>query len=84
MEMEQEEKIINIIESLRPYLINDGGDIEFVKYEDNIVYVRLMGACAHCHMIDVTLKDGIEAAIQEEVPEVVEVVNLLSIDMDEF
>lgn len=83
MEMEQEKRIIDIIEKLRPYLISDGGDIEFVKYEDNIVYVRLMGACAHCHMIDVTLKDGIEAAIQEEVPEVIEVVNLLSIDMDE-
>lgn len=82
--MEQEKKIIDIIEQLRPYLINDGGDIEFVKYEDNIVYVRLKGACAQCHMIDVTLKDGIEAAIQEEVPEVEEVVNLLSIDMDEF
>lgn len=82
--MEQEKKIINIIEHLRPYLISDGGDIEFVKYEDNIVYVRLIGACAHCHMIDVTLKDGIEAAIQEEVPEVEEVVNLLSMDMDEI
>ena len=84
MKLEQEQKIIDIIERLRPYLISDGGDIEFVKYEDNIVYVRLMGACAHCHMIDVTLKDGIEAAIQEEVPEVEEVVNLLSIDMDEI
>ncbi len=82
--MEQEEKIIEIIEKLRPYLISDGGDIQFVKYENNIVYVRLTGACANCHMIDITLKDGIEAAIQEEVPEVEEVVNLLSFDMDEF
>lgn len=82
--MEQEKKIIEIIEKLRPYLINDGGDLEFVKYEDNIVYVRLLGACANCHMIDITLKDGIEAAIQEEVPEVEEVVNLLSFDMDEL
>ena len=82
--MEQEKKIIEIIEKLRPYLMNDGGDIEFVKYEDNIVYVRLSGACAECHMIDITLKDGIEAAIQEEVPEVEEVVNLLSLDMDEI
>lgn len=82
--MEQEKKIIDIIEKLRPYLMSDGGNIEFVKYEDNIVYVRLTGACAQCHMLDITLKDGIEAAIQEEVPEVVEVVNLLSIDMDEF
>lgn len=82
--MEQEKKIIEIIEKLRPYLISDGGDIQFVKYENNIVYVRLTGACANCHMIDITLKDGIEAAIQEEVPEVEEVVNLLSFDMDEF
>ena len=82
--MEQEKKIIEIIEKLRPYLINDGGDLEFVKYEDNIVYVRLMGACRDCPMMDVTLKDGIDAAIQEEVPEVEEVVNLLSFDMDEL
>lgn len=82
--MEQEKKIIEIIEKLRPYLISDGGDIQFVKYENNIVYVRLTGACANCHMINITLKDGIEAAIQEEVPEVEEVVNLLSFDMDEF
>ena len=82
--MEQEKKIIEIIEKLRPYLISDGGDLEFVKYEDNIVYVRLLGACANCNMLDITLKDGIEAAIQEEVPEVEEVVNLLSFDMDEL
>ena len=82
--MEQEKKIIEIIEKLRPYLINDGGDLEFVKYEDNIVYVRLLGACANCNMLDITLKDGIEAAIHEEVPEVEEVVNLLSFDMDEL
>lgn len=82
--MKQEKKIIEIIEKLRPYLIGDGGDLEFVKYEDHIVYVRLLGACANCNMIDITLKDGIEAAIQEEVPEVEEVVNLLSFDMDEL
>lgn len=74
--MEAEKTIIEIIDNLRPFLIGDGGDIEFVKYENNIVYVRLTGACAHCHMIDVTLKDGIESAIIYEVPEVLEVVNL--------
>lgn len=73
---EQETKIKSIIEKLRPFLINDGGDIEFVKYENNIVYIRMIGACADCQIIDVTLKDGIEAAIQEEVPEVEEVVNI--------
>ncbi len=72
---DQEKKIIEIIDKLRPFLINDGGNIEFVKYENNIVYIKMMGACANCHMLDLTLKDGIEAAIQEEVPEVIEVVN---------
>ena len=77
MEMkEQESKIINIIEKLRPFLINDGGNIEFVKYEDNVVYIRLLGACANCGMLDLTLKDGIEAAIVNEVPEVREVINV--------
>ena len=72
-----EEKIKKVIDELRPYLINDGGNIEFVKYENNIVYIKMMGACADCMMLDYTLKDGIEQAIKEEVPEVKEVVNLI-------
>lgn len=71
-----EKKIIQVIETLRPFLINDGGNIEFVKYENNIVYLRMMGACTNCEMLDLTLKDGIQAAIQEEVPEVEDVVNV--------
>ncbi len=71
-----EEKIIEVINTLRPFLINDGGDIEFIKYEDDIVYVKMMGACANCHMMNLTLKEGIEAAIQEEVPSVKEVINV--------
>ena len=71
---EQEQKIIEIIDKLRPFLISDGGNIEFVKYENNIVYIKMMGACANCQMLDFTLKEGIEAAIMNEVPEVSEVV----------
>ena len=70
------DKINSIIDKLRPFLVNDGGDIEFIKYEDDIVYIRLMGACANCQMIDLTLKDGIASAIMSEVPEVKDVVNL--------
>ncbi|MCI8446751.1 MAG: NifU family protein [Bacilli bacterium] len=73
---ENEEKIIDIINRLRPFLISDGGNIEFVKYENNIVYIKMMGACSNCQMLDLTLKDGIEAAIKEEVPEVKELVNI--------
>ena len=56
--------------------MNDGGDIEFVKYEDDVVYVKMHGACSHCHMIDYTIKEGVEASIQEVVPSVKEVVNI--------
>lgn len=74
--MTNEEKIINIIEKLRPFLISDGGNIEFVKYENDIVYVKMLGACAGCELVDLTLKDGIEGAIKEEVPSVKEVINI--------
>ena len=76
MKMTDKEKIIEIINKLRPYLIGDGGDIEFVKYENNIVYIKMLGACAGCALIDYTLKDGIEMAIKEEVPEVKEIINI--------
>lgn len=73
---EEETKIIEIINKLRPFLVMDGGDLEFIKYEDNIVYIKLVGACANCYMLDYTLKEGIEAAIKEEVTSVKEVVNV--------
>lgn len=72
----QKEKIISIIDKLRPYLVSEGGNIEFIKYENSIVYIRMMGACSNCMMLDYTLKDGIEAAIINEVPEVKEVINI--------
>lgn len=70
------EKIKNIIEKLRPFLQDDGGDVEFIKYENNIVYIKMHGACVGCHMADVTLKEGIEATIKAEVPEVIEVIDI--------
>ena len=73
---ETEKKIKELIDKMRPFLINDGGDIEFVEYKDNIVYIRLTGACQNCSMIDVTLKDGIEEMLVTEIPEIKEVINL--------
>ena len=72
----QEKTIKDIINKLRPFLINDGGNIEFVKYEDGYVYIRMMGACANCQMLDLTLRDGIAAAIMNEIPEVKDVINI--------
>lgn len=74
---EAEKKIIDTIDTLRPFLINDGGNIEFVKYEDDIVYIKMMGACSNCEMLDLTLKDGIFTALKEEVPSIKEVINVI-------
>lgn len=70
-------RINSVIDKIRPFLIQDGGNLEFVKYENNIVYVRLTGACSECSMIDITLKDGIEQLITNEIPEVKEVKNVI-------
>lgn len=71
--MNQEEEIKKVIQKLRPYLQRDGGDIEFVKFDEGIVYVQMHGACAGCTMLDVTIKDGVEQILIEEVPGVLEV-----------
>lgn len=71
-----ERKVIVLIDKLRPFLINDGGNLEFVKIEDGIVYVKMMGACKDCDMMDITLKEGIEEIIVSEIPEIKEVRNI--------
>ena len=63
-------KVATIIDELRPYLQADGGDIELLKVEDNIVYVRLVGACHGCPSSTMTLKMGVERRIREAVPEI--------------
>ena len=74
--MEIENKIKELLENLRPYLQMEGGDIEFIKYEDKFVYVKLIGACANCNYQDVTLKDGIEEMLKGEIPEIEGVINV--------
>jgi Fe-S cluster biogenesis protein NfuA len=72
--METLEKIEVALQSIRPYLQKDGGDVEFVELtEDKIVKVRLLGACVDCDMSAMTLKAGIEESIKSAVPEVVSV-----------
>lgn len=67
-------KIKEVIDKLRPYLQNDGGDIQFKRFENGVVYVKLVGACSNCPMATMTLQDGIENALINEVPEVIKVV----------
>ncbi len=71
-----EEKVIKIIDEIRPFLMSDGGNIEFIKLEDNIVYIKLLGTCSGCQMVNITLKEVIETAIKNEIPEIKEVKNI--------
>lgn len=74
--MNEKDLIMDVIEKIRPFLISDGGNIEFKDYKNDIVYIKLTGACSNCSLIDLTLKDGIESAIKEMVPSVKEVRNV--------
>jgi len=65
-----EQKIRQVLDKVRPALQADGGDVEFIDYNDGVVTVRLKGACGSCPMSTMTLKHGIEARLREEIPEV--------------
>lgn len=68
-----EKQVIEILGKIRPYIERDGGDVEFVKFEDGIVYVRLLGACVGCSAATSTIDDVIEQILVEEVPGVIAV-----------
>ncbi|MHA2362728.1 MAG: NifU family protein [Candidatus Hodarchaeales archaeon] len=69
--MSTETEIIAALDTVRPYLQRDGGDVEFVKFdEEGIVHVRLQGACAGCPYSQMTLSNGIEKVLKEKVPTV--------------
>jgi Fe-S cluster biogenesis protein NfuA len=67
------EQVQEVLDKLRPFLLRDGGDCQLVDVEDGIVKLRLLGACGSCPSSTITLKAGIERALIEEVPGVVEV-----------
>ena len=68
-----ESQVMEVLDKLRPFLLRDGGDCELVDVEDGIVKLRLLGACGSCPSSTITLKAGIERALMEEIPGVVEV-----------
>jgi len=63
-------KVEKALNKIRPQIQADGGDIEFVAIEKQTLKVRLRGACAGCPMAAMTLKQGVEAVIKKEVPEI--------------
>ena len=79
METKQEEtvtKVLEALESIRPFLNKDGGDIELVDLKDNVVYVKLQGNCNCCPMSFSTMKLGVENTIKQFAPEIVEVLSV--------
>ncbi|MFC1942034.1 NifU family protein [Chloroflexota bacterium] len=68
------DKVEEVLEKIRPALVQDGGNVELVAVENGTVKVKLVGACAGCPMSTMTLKNGIERILKEEIPEVKEVV----------
>jgi Fe-S cluster biogenesis protein NfuA len=69
-------KVMDALESIRPFLNKDGGDIELIDVKDNIVYVKLQGNCNGCPMSFSTMKLGVENTIKQFTPEIVEVIEV--------
>jgi len=67
------ELIEDTLDTIRPALREDGGDVEVVGFDDGIVQLRLVGACSACPISTVTVKQGIERRIKSAIPEVREV-----------
>ena len=73
-------RVETTLEELRPYLKADGGDIRLVEItEDLVVRIELLGACADCSIINMTLKGGVESALKKAAPELkaIEAINLV-------
>lgn len=68
-----EQKIKNVLEEIRPYVAQHAGDIEFVKFENGVVYVKMLGMCHGCPLSQVTLKAGVEELLKSKIPSVTSV-----------
>lgn len=85
MEMEREtilRKVKNVLEQVRPYLQQDGGDVNFVELTDDmVVLVQLTGACGDCPHSKTTLKNGIESVMKKVIPEIKAVEQAETLDL---
>jgi len=67
-------KVEEILNTIRPSLQADGGDVELVDVKEGVVSLKLTGACAGCPMSAMTLKNGIERTLKQEIPDIKEVI----------
>ncbi len=71
------EEVKKVLDMIRPALQADGGDVELVEVtDDGVVKVKLVGACGHCPMSTMTLKNGIEKTLKQKIPGVKEVIGV--------
>jgi Fe-S cluster biogenesis protein NfuA len=69
--MSIDEKIQDVLDKIRPFIQNDGGDVEYIGFEDGIVKIKMLGNCADCMLLDTTVNDGIEMILMDEVEGVI-------------
>lgn len=69
-------KVEAALEEIRPFLKTDGGDISLIAIENNIVTVRLEGACVGCNVNQMTLKNGVEATVKKHAPQIESVIDV--------
>lgn len=75
MNQDLAKKVDDVLETMRPFLHADGGNVELVDIEnDKIVTLRLLGACSSCEMSHMTMKAGIEEGIKKAIPQIESVV----------
>jgi len=72
-----EKKVIEILDQLKVYISQDGGDMEFVAIKNKLVYIRLKGNCVGCGLTELTFKEGVESVLLEEFPYDIEGVELV-------
>jgi Fe-S cluster biogenesis protein NfuA len=70
------ENVEKALDEIRPFLMNDGGNIKLLSIENSIVKVQLQGACTGCSVNQMTLKNGVEATIKKYAPQIQEVINV--------
>ena len=74
--VELQKNVENAIEEIRPFLLTDGGDISLISIENNIVTVKLEGACVGCSVNQMTLKNGVEATVKKHAPQIESVIDI--------
>jgi len=74
--MDTKSRVLEALEKVRPYLQEDGGDIELIEVIIPVVKVKLLGSCEHCDMSSMTMKVGVEEMIKRSVPEITQVISV--------